>query len=224
MKAIIMDFDGTVLDTETPVFESWKTVYAKYEVELPIALYGRCIGSSDDRFNPAEYLESRLGRNLDWESITPVRRALSKALLDKQKVLPGIIDLLEQAKREGMTLAIASSSPRNWVEPLLEKHGLLKYFKVVVTLDDVEHVKPAPDLFLTALKRTGTDPRNAIAIEDSPNGCIAAKAAGLYCVLVPNPVTRFLKFEHYDFKLDSLKQTDLAALAIKLSESRMDWV
>ncbi len=216
MRAIILDFDGTVLDTETPVYESWKSTYADHAVELPIELYGRCIGSSDDRFNTVQYLESSLGRSLDWEEINPKRRAISKGLLEKQTVLPGIVELLEQAKEEGIKLAIASSSPRDWVEPLLKKFGLLHYFETVVTLDDVEQPKPAPDLFQTALTQIGIDPEDAIAIEDSPNGCIAANAAGLYCVLIPNPVTRFLKNEHYDLMLHSLKETNLADLKIKL--------
>jgi beta-phosphoglucomutase-like phosphatase (HAD superfamily) len=104
-----------------------------------------------------------------------------------------------------MQLAIASSSPMEWVDPHVERLGLRHFFEQIVTADRVDAAKPAPDLYLRAVELLGVDPREVIALEDSPNGVAAAKAAGLYCIAVPGPMTRTLSFEAADAVLPSLE-------------------
>ena len=109
----------------------------------------------------------------------------------------------------GLNLAIASSSPRSWVTGHLEALGLLDRFRTIRCRDDVVHAKPAPDLYLSALAGLGLRADEAIAIEDSPNGSAAAKAAGLYVIAVPNGVTQQLRFDQADLVLPSLADLDL---------------
>ena len=110
---------------------------------------------------------------------------------------------------------MASSSSRTWVEGHLVRHGLLDRFVCLRCRDDVPRAKPAPDLYLATLEALRVRPTEAIAIEDSPHGVSAAKAAGLYCLAVPNDVTRALCFDHADLvieSLDHLALRDLEAL------------
>ena len=216
MKAILLDFDGTILDTESPQYESWKAVYADFAVDLPVELYARCIGSSHERFDPVQHLESETGKPIDWDAIHPRRRAHYRDLLEREEILPGITELLEQAGERGLKLAIASSSPRDWVLPLLEKHGLVDSFDAIVTLDDVSQPKPDPELFLLALERLAVERKEAIVIEDSPNGCEAAARAGIFCVFVPNLLTARLEVRHRHWRLDSLAQTTVVELEKRL--------
>jgi len=118
--------------------------------------------------------------------------------------MPGVRACLAHARAESIGTAIASSSSADWVNGHLERLGLAHFFDQVVTIEHVDAAKPAPDLYLHATELLGVDPGDAIALEDSPNGVQSAKAAGLYCVAVPGPMTRTLSFEAADAVLTSL--------------------
>ncbi len=112
-----------------------------------------------------------------------------------------------------MATAIASSSPRSWVVPHLERVGLDGPFDAICCRDDVERVKPAPDLYLLAAARVGAPPARCLAVEDSANGIAAAAAAGCYCVAVANPVTAMQTLDGAHLRLASLGERRLASLA-----------
>ncbi len=116
-------------------------------------------------------------------------------------------------------MGLASSSGHEWVEGQLRRLGLLHHFHCIRTADDVERVKPHPDLYLSVLRCLGVEPRRAVAFEDSPNGALAARRAGMYCVVVPNPVTAALEFGEHDLRLESLMQAELADLLARLAAS-----
>jgi HAD superfamily hydrolase (TIGR01509 family) len=96
----------------------------------------------------------------------------------------------------GVRLAVVSSSPGTWVHPNLERLGWLARFEVIVTREDAPRAKPHPDLYLRALQLLDANPAVAVAVEDSATGVRAARAAGLRCVAMPNPVTRHQDFAH----------------------------
>ncbi|WP_230199518.1 HAD-IA family hydrolase [Bacillus testis] len=98
----------------------------------------------------------------------------------------------------------------------MKKLGIKDYFDFIVSRDDVEHVKPAPDLYNKSLEILGVSPDEAIIFEDSLNGLIAARAAGIACVIVPNPVTRALPFDGHFLKLDSMAAMPLAEVVKRL--------
>jgi HAD superfamily hydrolase (TIGR01509 family) len=129
-------------------------------------------------------------------------------------------DYLEDARRLGVKLGVASSSPASWVVGHLERLGLRHYFDCVRTCDDVQHAKPDPELYLSALDCLGVNASQAIAIEDSPNGAHAAQRAGLFCIVVPTPITSRLNLDHADLRLDSL--ADLPLPELLRNYSRLD--
>ena len=218
MQGIVFDFDGLILDTESPEFQSWQEIYQDHGCPLPLSVWATCIGTAMDVFNPYDYLESQFGKPIDREAVRAQHKQRCAELLDGQLVLPGVQDYVLDAKRLGMKLGVASSSSRWWVEGHLERLGLLEHFDCIRTRDDVTHSKPDPELYLSAASCLGLRPSEAIAIEDSPNGVTAAKQAGLFCVAVPNLVTRELPLAHADLVLASLAELPLEQLLLAIQE------
>ena len=204
IKAVVFDFDGTILDTETPVFRSFERIYREYGQELTLDVWSACVGTDDSKFDPRTYLESLLGRKVDWDVIENLRRTYYREMMQGKDVQPGIRERLAEARALGISVGLASSSPRSWVEGYLRQFGLLDYFDAIRGKDDVERVKPAPDLYLRALSDLGAAPDEAVAIEDSPNGALAAKTAGMRVVVVPNELTAGFRFGEVDLRLASL--------------------
>ena len=138
------------------------------------------------------------------------RRGHRDLLLAEQQARPGVEDWLAEAEAAGVGVAIASSSEAEWVLPLLERIGLHASFPHVVTSGGRVRPKPAPDTYLEACGRLGVDPAHALAIEDSPHGIAAAKAAGLRCLAVPHELTETLDLSAADLRLPSLASCTLA--------------
>ena len=124
--------------------------------------------------------------------------------------------LAETARAAGLKVGVASSSSRDWVTGHLERLAILHQFDCVRCRDDVPAVKPAPDLYLSVLACLVVPADQAIAIEDSSNGVSAAKAAGMRCVAVPNPITSGLDLSHADLVLPSLTGISPQGLADRL--------
>ncbi len=204
LEAIVFDFDGTILDTETPDFQTWQEIYSSHGVELPLDLWLQCVGGGTGEFSPADHLEALLGSKIDRQRLRSERRERYMAQVRVQPIMPGVVDLIAAAERRGIRLAVASSSDRKWVESHLQRLGLLERFTVVVTADDVERVKPDPALYRLAAQKLEVVPERAIAIEDSYNGMLGAQRAGLRCVSVPNSITRDSDFSDADLCLDSI--------------------
>ena len=116
-----------------------------------------------------------------------------------------------------MKLGMASSSRRKWVNGHLTRLGLIQHFDSIKCADDVQRTKPDPDLYLAALGALGLQGHEAVALEDSPNGIAAAKAAGLFCVAVPNTLTRQLPLDGVDLVLDSLADLPMKDLLERLN-------
>ena len=212
IKALLFDFDGLVMDTETPEFQVWQNIYHEHGYELTAEEWGQIVGGwgmSD--FDAATHLVELAGDGLKAEELRARHRSESDALTLRQPVLPGVVDYLDEAHRLGLRLAIASSSPHSWVDTHLKRLNLYQRFETIVCADDVPpgRTKPNPDLFLMALQRLEVRPDEAIVFEDSPNGVKAAKAAGVFAVAVPNPMTARLKIVGADLTLNSLADLSL---------------
>lgn len=203
IRALIFDFDGLILDTEVCEYVSIAEEFTAHGVELPLHEWLDVIGRADNR-HWSEWLEEVLGRSIEREVVIERRRARHHDLISTEVVRPGVVDLLEAARRAGVGVAVASSSDRWWVEGHLRRLGLFEYFHALRTRDDVTEGKPHPDLFLAALEALGVAATQAVAFEDSHHGSTAAKAAGIYTVVVPNQLTRHQRFDHADLVLDSL--------------------
>jgi HAD superfamily hydrolase (TIGR01509 family) len=211
VKLLVFDFDGLILDTEVPVYDAWQAIYDDHGVTLAFEKWAQCIGTAD-AFDPCTDLQTALGRALDVAALQARHRALTDGLIAAQAVLPGVREYVEEAARMGLALGVASSSSRRWVEGHLTRLGLRDCFHAIRCADDVPRVKPDPALYLAAVEALGGRPEDALALEDSPNGILAAKRAGLTCVAVPNPLTARLDLSLADLRLASLAEMPLAAL------------
>jgi HAD superfamily hydrolase (TIGR01509 family) len=215
IQSFIFDFDGLILDTETPEFHVWQSIYRAHGQEIPIQQWGQIIGGyGAARFDAALHLQELTGSPLDLDSLRRQHRRQSDELNAQQSILPGVLDLLDEAERLNISLAVASSSPHKWVDTHLTRLGLFDRFDKIVCADDVApgRTKPNPDLFLLALNQLQVSKEAAVVFEDSPNGIRAAKSAGIFSVAVPNPVTSMLTFEGESLRLSSLADLNLADL------------
>ncbi len=208
IRGLLFDFDGLILDTETPSLASWQEVYREHGHELPLERWAKIVGTIG-AFDPLEHLEGLAGP-LDREAVRLRRRDRELALLEIEEALPGVFSYLDGARKRSLRTAIVSSSSRGWVDGHLARLERAEDFDAIVTADhDVERAKPRPTLYLEALERLGLAAAEAIAFEDSPNGIRAAKAAGLFCVAVPNGVTAALGLDEADLVVPSLAKLPL---------------
>ena len=205
---MIFDFDGLIVDTEGPGFRAWSELYASHGCSLPFEKYSACIGTIGG-FDLHRDLEQQSGRTFDRSELERACNARWLELMKDQPLMPGIATCVSSARARGLKLAIASSSTEIWVTRHLRKFGLLDTFDVICTRDYVTAVKPDPALYLLALEKLGLDAGEAIAFEDSPPGIQAAKAAGLYCIAVPNSLTGELALDQADRRLSSLTDFNL---------------
>ena len=220
IDTLVFDFDGIIIDTEVPTFTAWQEVFESYGQSVDRGLWSSIIGGGQKYFDTMAYLEGIVGPLPDREDVRRRKNERADSMIAESPLMPGVLDYIEDARRLGLKLAIASSSPRDWVEGLMDKRGLLECFEAIVTRDDVAMVKPDPELYATAVERVGSGPASAFAIEDSFNGVTSAKQAGLLCVAVPNEMTRDMDFGQADIRLGSLAEMPLEALLVRLETLR----
>jgi putative hydrolase of the HAD superfamily len=190
MQALIFDFDGLIVDTESAIYEAWRELYENHGHPLPLPTYVQCVGSTFGHYDPMAALECLTGGPVLWTEVLQRKDARIRELQQGLDTLPGVRELLAAALEEGVPCAVASSSQSSHVVGWLDRVGLREAFSVIRTRDDVKHAKPAPDLFLAAAEALGLPPAETLVLEDSANGLRAARAAGAPCVIVPSPVTR----------------------------------
>ena len=217
IRALVFDFDGLILETETPAYETWAEIYKEHGHELPLDRWFDYIGREGGFFDAADHLAALVGEGFDREAARKRRDTRKTELIDALDVMVGVREYVADAKRLGLSLAVASSSSRKWVLGHLERLRLHAEWDGVFTRDDVARTKPAPDLYLAAVEALGVEPREAVAFEDSRNGIAAAKDAGLLCVAVPNALTAAMDLSRADLRLGSLAETPLERLLAVLS-------
>lgn len=222
IQAIIFDFDGLILDTEVPIYQSWQELYQSYGASLSLSKWVKIIGTAEAEGEHFEDLESQIGRTLDRDSLGPKRRKRELELIAHQSVRAGVRDYLSDAQRLGLKIGLASSSSCSWVTGYLTNLGLIHFFMCIRASDDVRNVKPDPEIYLSVLEALKVQPDEAVAIEDSPHGVTAAKGAGLYCVAVPNDMTSHLPFDHADLKLNALADIPLPELLNLIEKGQGD--
>lgn len=204
--AVLFDFDGVLVDTEWAIYEAWQRTYRRFNCELPLELYTRCIGSDFDTWSPKTYLEELSGRTFDWEKMDADRQVEIRRDLLQAGPMPGVMALLERCRKEGIRTGVVSSSTHFWVDGWLEKLRLTPYFETVVCRGDAPRIKPAPDLWLEATRRLDLPASEILVLEDSLNGVKSAKEAGLTVFAVPNRATAGIDFSSADRILTSLEE------------------
>ena len=221
VRAFLFDFDGLILDTELASRAGWELLYREHGHELPTELWATLVGTTHAPWDPMAHLEELVGEPLEREALNERRFAHEIALIEAEELRPGITEYLAAARRHGLKRAIVSSSTRHWVDMHLERLEEAAGWNAICTADrDPARAKPAPVLYLEALELLGVTADEAVAFEDSPNGVLAAKAAGVFCVAIPNEVTRELGLEEAgaDLVLDSLADLPPGSLFARLEK------
>jgi HAD superfamily hydrolase (TIGR01509 family) len=212
IRALIFDFDGTIVDTETPDYRSLAEIYEEHGCTLPLDFWALALGTSPSPVDLFDSLAEQLGEPLDRSSLHQRRTNRFHELTGQEGIRAGVTGLLRAARAGRVMAAVASSASRGWVEGHLTRLGIRDLFDCIRTSEDVARAKPFPDLYLAALEGLGISSREAVAIEDSPNGIRAAKAAGIFCIAVPNEITRRLDLSAADLRIESLADCTLEDL------------
>ncbi|MFD2212354.1 HAD family hydrolase [Metabacillus endolithicus] len=217
-KAVVFDFDGLIFDTESVHTTIYKEMFESHNVEFPFNEWIQNIGTKST-FSIYDLLEKEI-KEIDREQLKKMNKEKLETRLNALKVRPGVEEILKEAQAMNLKIGLASSSDYKWVSSHLDRLGLLHYFECIMTSDDVAEVKPHPELYLLAAKQLGVEPEVCIAFEDSANGSLAAKRAGLTCVIVPNDTTKHLTFPEVDYRLSSMADCALVELVGKLSDRK----
>lgn len=212
IKALIFDFDGLIIDSESPEYQVWREVFAEHGRELQMDFWADIVGRPHTHLDLYAYYQENVNPSVDLEQFRQQRRARVVALTQQQPVLPGVEDYLRGASELGMKLGLASSSSRHHVHGHLARLELLNYFHTTKCFEDTSAHKPDPTPYRAVLDQLAVAPREAIAFEDSPNGVTSAKAAGIFTVAVPNPITARLPLNHADHRMESLAEEPLRDL------------
>jgi HAD superfamily hydrolase (TIGR01509 family) len=221
MDLLIFDFDGLILDTETASYEVWSDIFQSYGATLPISEWAVCIGTTQGAFDVYAYLQSQVQQPINVKEIARRHREAALKIIDSLKPRPGVLSYMSEAQKLRIPIALASSSDQSWVMSHLSRLNLAEHFHSIRTSNDVEKVKPDPEIYQLTLTTMGVKPHRAVAFEDSPNGIKAAKAAGIFTVAVPNPVTRQLPIEGADLRIESMADISLRELLHQIQMSQI---
>jgi putative hydrolase of the HAD superfamily len=209
-----MDFDGTLIDSETAFATVWIGLLAERGVSVQVSDLAKYFGASGSQFQ-AQWegqLRAWLGNDIDAVALDAEGDdRIAAARLDLP-LLPGALELLRTARELNWPIGLATGTGRNLVERDLRRLGVFEWFDVVITIHEVPRPKPAPDIYLEAASRLNVAPVRCVAVEDSPLGCTAALAAGMTVVICPSAVTRALDFPTGALRVSSLGDINLPVL------------
>ena len=216
IRALIFDFDGLILDTETPLIDAYAGVHARHGVAFDRTAFIRSVGHADYAFDPWHGFSP----HADRAALEIERRAIKDRLILEQKIFPGVVALMDAAKARGLRIGLASNSEHAWCDAHLARLGLFDRFHFLACREDVPSPKPEPDLYKLVLNRFGLRGHEAIAFEDSHTGSLAAKRANLHVVACPNTSTAHHDFKHVSLLVKSLADVTLDQLIARFESSK----
>ena len=205
LKAIVFDMDGVLTDSEPFYREAINRILAEHGYSLSEDDYKAVLGHGIPETWEWMLAHFDLPYTLD-EVMLEYDQVVERVLRERVKPTPGLQDLLASLKKRGLKMAVASASYSNWVDAVLVKLGVKQYFSVVLSANMVRNGKPHPEIYLTAAEKLGVPPRDCLAVEDSPTGIKAAKAAGMRVVALVTPYTQDMDTSQADARIESLTQ------------------
>jgi HAD superfamily hydrolase (TIGR01509 family) len=216
VRALLFDFDGTLLETESSSYGSWRELLAEHDYELTHDTWSAAVGTIDG-VDPVELLETHLGAPVDRAALEDRQAALHRELLTEEVLRPGVQRIVDEARARGVHTAIVTSASERWVREHLRRLDLESEWEHIVAANgDPARAKPAPLLYEEAIALLGIEPAEGVAIEDSPHGVTAAKAAGLAAIAFPNPITERMDLGHADAVVGDLEGLGLDGLLARV--------
>jgi HAD superfamily hydrolase (TIGR01509 family) len=205
IKAVIFDLDGIIIESEPLWKEVEKKVFAGIGLNLTTEMCRRTIGLDTHDTIKFWYAEKPWTGKDFKQLYNEIIENMCETLQKKVELKEGFISTLQMFKQKSLPVAVATSSPQVLIDTALNKFGMLGDFNVLHSSETEKYGKPHPGVYLTTSRMLATDPRNCLAFEDSFNGAIAAKAARMKVVTVPDPADfNDRRFDFSDLKLSSL--------------------
>ncbi len=211
IKAVIFDLDGLLMDSEPLWSQVDREMIGQRDFKPTEALFRKRLGTGNKR--TVEIYKEEFGFKESVEELASERENRFFRLLD-QKIPPmaGVLDLVRSLTKKRIKLAIATSGPhKDRIKRIIAELGISDFISAFVTGEEIEKLKPAPDIFLAAAKKIEVEPKYCLVFEDAPNGIVSAKAAGMlaYGVNRDKVTRRHLEESGADKVFSSLREVEL---------------
>ena len=211
IRALLFDFDGVIVDTEIPTYQSWRDIYAEYGVDLALDDWLPAVGSGSSTsgaFDAVAHLERLIGASVDRDEVIERRSRRKAELYERAPLLPGVRERLAEAQNAGLKTAIVTRNRDDRVTAHFDLVGLDHQWQALICANE-QPTQDKAELYRRALAVLEVQANQALAFEDSPAGVRAAKRAGILCVAVPSEITRAAAFDGADAVLSSLAEQSL---------------
>lgn len=196
LRAILFDHDGTLVDSEPIHYQLWSQVLDRYGVSMTEQVFNaECAGLPT--LTNASDLIKRYNLSMSAEQLAEEKHAITKAFLvdNAYPLMHGVDEAISELLKAGLTLAIVTGANQHSVGATIRSYGFDRQFSLVISADDVQVSKPAPDCYLLALEKLGLKAEECLAIEDTEHGLKAATQAGIACLALPTALSQNHNFE-----------------------------
>jgi HAD superfamily hydrolase (TIGR01509 family) len=209
INAIIFDLDGVLIDSEPLHCKADTQLLGELGTDPPANYFDRFAGWKDATMWEAIKTDYHITKSIDEIMTMQIPIKLNLLQEDDFKAIPGIVELLEDIKAVHIPIAIASSSPKIFIEAVVEKIGIRQYFSILLSGEEIERSKPEPDIFFKAALLLNVNPAECLVVEDSKSGTIAAKKAGMKCIGYQNFNSGNQDLSNADFIVNDIREIDI---------------